>query len=176
MTMHETVRLNVDPNHEHVHTRALPRPIRIVNRVPTLHRPLPADALFGEIVAYWQRRIPAVDMTTIAHEALTETFEIICAALGLDPDQLDTALIDDFHPAGDFLADAPETEARIVAALHPKSSEPVLIGKTWRARRREWGELAVMGVISALIVIIGGLLVALLLVVGIGLWEGHHQQ
>lgn len=68
--------------------------MRVVNRVHTLHRPLPVDASFDEIVAYWQRRIPTVDMTAIAHEALTQTFEIMCTALGINPDQLDTSLID----------------------------------------------------------------------------------
>lgn len=108
--MHETVRLNIDPNHEHVHSAQLPRriPRHIVNRVPTLHRPLPADASFAEIVAYWQRRIPAVDMTAIAHEALNQTFEIMCTALGLDPDRLDTALIDDLLVILGFSTELPE--------------------------------------------------------------------
>lgn len=65
---------------------------RIVNRVPTLHRPLPEDASFAEIVAYWQRRIPTVDMAAIANEALNQTFEILCTSLGLDPTPFDTWL------------------------------------------------------------------------------------
>lgn len=65
---------------------------RIVNRVPTLHRPLPEDASFADIITYWQRRIPTVDMTAIAHDALNQTFEILCTSLGLDPKPFDAWL------------------------------------------------------------------------------------
>ncbi|QAU07231.1 hypothetical protein HOV03_gp92 [Gordonia phage Asapag] len=50
----------------------------------------------------------------------------------------------------------------ILDALNPdqsiirsQPSEPVLIGKTWKARLRDWGELAVMGIFSALILLLG---------------------
>ncbi|AYD83958.1 hypothetical protein SEA_GETALONG_98 [Gordonia phage Getalong] len=65
---------------------------RIVNRVPLLHPPLPEGATFAEIVAYWQRRIPGVDMYAIADKALAQTWEQIGEAIGLDMDAIDDGL------------------------------------------------------------------------------------
>lgn len=66
----------------------------VVNRVPTLHRPLPEGAPLSEVVAYWQRRLPGVDWRTVFEEAITDTFSMLGAALGLsavpDLDQLFT--------------------------------------------------------------------------------------
>ncbi|QDH47673.1 hypothetical protein PP484_gp40 [Gordonia phage Madeline] len=61
---------------------------RIVNRVPTLHRPLPGDATAADIIAYYQRRIPGINWLNIVNTALLETLLVFGNAFGLDWDQI----------------------------------------------------------------------------------------
>ena len=68
--------------------------MRVVNRVTSLHRPLPPDAPFADVVAYWQKRMPEVDMIAIANEALVRTFALICDAFGVDAETIDAGLAD----------------------------------------------------------------------------------
>ena len=68
--------------------------MRVVNRVTSLHRPLPPDAPFADVVAYWQKRMPEVDMVAIANEALAQTFALICGAVGIDADTIDALCFD----------------------------------------------------------------------------------
>lgn len=65
---------------------------RIVNRVPTLHRPLAEGATFAEVVAYWQHRVPGVDWAAVATEAVDQTWRTIGELLGLDMDAIDEGL------------------------------------------------------------------------------------
>ncbi|QLF84219.1 hypothetical protein SEA_PYTHEAS_80 [Gordonia phage Pytheas] len=99
MTMHETVRLNVDPNHEHVHSAQLPRriPRHIVNRVPTLHRPPTEDAPYPEVLAYWsgwQQRHPDVDLQAVFDAVVAHVCGLLNEILGvqIDPAAIDTRL------------------------------------------------------------------------------------
>ncbi|MCR8897285.1 hypothetical protein PP506_gp68 [Gordonia phage DobbysSock] len=78
----------------------------IVNRVTTLHRPLPEGATFAEVVAYWQKRIPGVDMYAIADKAITETWQQIGEAIGLDMQAIDEGL----QTITDILADEAQHE------------------------------------------------------------------
>ncbi len=68
---------------------------RIVNRVHTLHRPLPEDATFADIIAYWQRRYPLINWADIADKAITQTWQAIGEhLLGLDMQAIDEGLRD----------------------------------------------------------------------------------
>ncbi|QTF81781.1 hypothetical protein SEA_BEEGEE_78 [Gordonia phage BeeGee] len=64
----------------------------IVNRVPTLHRPPPEGASVAEIVAYWQRRLPFIDMRDVTADALLQVAAGLSAA-GLT--EAPNALIDE---------------------------------------------------------------------------------
>ncbi|UAJ16245.1 hypothetical protein SEA_MALIBO_69 [Gordonia phage Malibo] len=66
--------------------------MRVVNRATSLHRPLPPDAPFADVVAYWQKRMPAVDMVAIANEALARSFAMLCEYVGISTDAMDEML------------------------------------------------------------------------------------
>ncbi|QOC56001.1 hypothetical protein SEA_CLOWN_3 [Gordonia phage Clown] len=55
----------------------------IVNRVPTLHRPPGPDATMPEIIAYWQRRHPAIDWAATIDTALLEVAILLGCHIGL---------------------------------------------------------------------------------------------
>ena len=57
--------------------------VRVVNRVPLLHRPPGPNATMSEIVAYWQRRWPAIDWVAVIDTACLEAAIMLCDNVGL---------------------------------------------------------------------------------------------
>ncbi|WNM74498.1 hypothetical protein SEA_BEARBQ_96 [Gordonia phage BearBQ] len=60
-----------------------------------------------------------------------------------------------YDPIAELFAQIEDGNQRLEHRKVWGPSEPVLIGKTWKARLRDWGELAVMGILSALILLLG---------------------
>lgn len=66
--------------------------MRIVNRVPLLHKPLAADASLAAMLDYWQKRVPGVDWLTVAYTALDTSMRMFSDAVGIDYKTMDAAI------------------------------------------------------------------------------------
>ncbi|QWY82467.1 hypothetical protein SEA_TOLLS_43 [Gordonia phage Tolls] len=56
----------------------------VVNRVPLLHKPLPADASLADIVEYWNKRCPLVDWYQVTQESIDWALRMVGDAIGVD--------------------------------------------------------------------------------------------
>ena len=64
----------------------------IVNRVPLLRKPLPADASLADMVDYWNKRAPLVDWYQVAQESIDWALRMVGDAIGVDVGTFDLSI------------------------------------------------------------------------------------